>query len=206
MHTSERNLIPYFGKEMWMQDIWEGSNLVLNIKHPCSRERDAFRGQSFKLFLLRNLRLAGIRKVLTGGFSWLWNEISSLLKNAPETLGPYLLEPPPRVGLGGNLFGICCPFLLFKITNMATFFVQFSFPFDDWRGTWYLKSCSFYESYGSVLLKCERCFGFSCISPYLPANVLRLSAFQAHLGSNKCCYNKPILCHIVNWHLKVSTI
>ena len=136
---------------MWMQDIWEGSNPVLNIKHPCSRERDAFRGQSFKLFLLRNLRLAGIRKVLTGGFSWLWNEISSLLKNAPETLGPYLLEPPPRVGLGGNLFGICCPFLLFKITNMATFFVQFSFPFDDWRVTWYLKSRPFYEFYGSVL-------------------------------------------------------
>ena len=151
MHTSERNLIPYFGKEMWMQDIWEGSNPVLNIKHPCSRERDAFRGQSFKLFLLRNLRLAGIRKVLTGGFSWLWNEISSLLKNAPETLGPNLLEPTPRVGLGGNLFGICCPFLLFKITNMATFFVQFSFPFDDWRGTWYLKSRPFYEFYGSVL-------------------------------------------------------
>ena len=99
---------------MWMQDIWEGSNPVLNIKHPCSRERDAFRGQSFKLFLLRNLRLAGIRKVLTGGFSWLWNEISSLLKNAPETLGPYLLEPPPRIGLEENLFGICCPFLLFK--------------------------------------------------------------------------------------------
>ena len=191
---------------MWMQDIWEGSNPVLNIKHPCSRERDAFRGQSFKLFLLRNLRLAGIRKVLTGGFSWLWNEISSLLKNAPETLGPYLLEPPPRVGLGQNLFGICCPFLLFKITNMATFFVQFSFPFDDWRVTWYLKSRPFYEFYGSVLLKCECCSGFSCISPYLPANVLRLSAFQAHLGSNKCCYNKPILCHIVNWHLKVSTI
>ena len=114
MHTSERNLIPYFGKEMWMQDIWEGSNPVLNIKHPCSRERDAFRGQSFKLFLLRNLRLAGIRKVLTGGFSWLWNEISSLLKNAPETLGPYLLEPPPRIGLEENLFGICCPFLLIK--------------------------------------------------------------------------------------------
>ena len=123
-----------------MQDIWEGSNLVLNIKHPCSRERDAFRGQSFKLFLLRNLRLAGIRKVLTGGFSWLWNEISSLLKNAPETLGPYLLEPPPRVGLGGNLFGNCCPFLLFKITNMATFFVQLSFPFDYWRCTRYRKS------------------------------------------------------------------
>ena len=99
---------------MWMQDIWEGSNPVLNIKHPCSRERDAFRGQSFKLFLLRNLRLAGIRKVLTGGFSWLWNEISSLLKNAPETLGPYLLEPPPRIGLEENLFGICCPFLLIK--------------------------------------------------------------------------------------------
>ena len=117
---------------MWMQDIWEGSNPVLNIKHPCSRERDAFRGQSFKLFLLRNLRLAGIRKVLTGGFSWLWNEISSLLKNAPETLGPYLLEPPPRIGLEENLFGICCPFLLFKfwslkfkITYMAIFFCNF---------------------------------------------------------------------------------
>ena len=110
---------------MWMQDIWEGSNPVLNIKHPCSRERDAFRGQSFKLFLLRNLRLAGIRKVLTGGFSWLWNEISSLLKNAPETLGPYLLEPPPRVVLEENLFGICCPFLLFKKANIATLFVQF---------------------------------------------------------------------------------
>ena len=53
---------------------------------------------------MRNLRLAGIRKVLTGGFSWLWNEISSLLKNAPETLGPYLLEPPPRVGPEGAIY------------------------------------------------------------------------------------------------------
>ena len=197
---------------MWMQDIWEGSNPVLNIKHPCSRERDAFRGQSFKLFLLRNLRLAGIRKALTGGFSWLWNEISSLLKNAPETLGPYLLEPPPRIGLEENLFGICCPFLLFKfwslkfkITYMAIFFCNFLSLLMTKGGTWYLKSYSLYEFYGSALLKCERCSGFSCISPYLPANVLRLSAFQAHLGSNKCCYNKPILCHIVNWHLKVST-
>ena len=136
MHTSERNLIPYFGKEMWMQDIWEGSNPVLNIKHPCSRERDAFRGQSFKLFLLRNLRLAGIRKVLTGGFSWLWNEISSLLKNAPETLGPYLLEPPPRVVLEENLFGICCPFLLFKIANINDFWKVVHFT--NFRGLFYL--------------------------------------------------------------------
>ena len=115
---------------MWMQDIWEGSNPVLNIKHPCSRERDAFRGQSFKLFLLRNLRLAGIRKVLTGGFSWLWNEISSLLKNAPETLGPYLLEPPPRIGLEENLFGICS-------SKQRSARVIFSFSRLEWEFLWF---------------------------------------------------------------------